>query len=1133
MTAPTPQPTARPEPTDEPGSFAPAPADSAPRHHHRREREVVVPRTGSWPQQVARWTGRLLMAVAVWQLIALIIRPFARGFVDTVTSWLDVVGLPHPTPFSVVLTALIGSAVLRRQRAALWFIQIVWLLPVVLVVAGSAVLVAAGQAQEVDLTDEPVLFWLSGVGCLVAMAILFTARKAFTARLRAGAWWQAALVFLGGMVLSVVVTFLLLEIVPDSLDTLRDRFNWAVSVAAGTTPDVAPFLAEGSAPHWVRVVAGLISAVGLLLAIVVFLRGASRSAETDRDSELAVRRLLLTYPNDDSLAYFATRDDRHAVFSPNGEAAVSFRVVSDVALAAGDPIGDPQQWEEAINEFIATSRRYGWAPAVVGAGEHGARLYAEHGFSVSTLGDESVIDTRTFSLASPQLGAVRHAIARPRREGYTVKIARAEDIDPEDLADLIREADEWRHGDERGYSMSLSRFGDRRDPRALIVSAYDAHGALRGVLGFVPWARTGISLDVMRRSPEAVNGVTEFMVTSLATQGRGMGIEKISMNFAMLREVFASGEKVGASAWHRLVRRVLLAASRIWQMDSLYKSNQKYDPQWQARYICTIPGQTTHALWAYGQAEGFVPTAPRWLRRRERAASLEQGTGREELATAVLAQEAELRMPAVPPRKLTDQQRARYAKLDLLREAGMDPYPVGVPRTHRVGDVTESMIESGAVVSISGRIVRLRDLGGVIFAVLRERTHEVQVMVTADRPDSRPDLFSRVVDLADTISVTGEVTRSRTGELTVHASSWVMASKALTPPPDKYRGLQDADQRARLRHIDLALNKTPTHLLEGRSVAVWAMRQEFAKREYLEVETPILQAIHGGANARPFTTHINAYDMNLYLRIAPELFLKRLAVGGFERIFEIGRNFRNEGVDYKHNPEFTSLEAYQAYADYTVMRELTRELIIAAARAVHGRPIAIDPNDGSEVNLDVPWPVVTCHEAVSRAVGEEITPDTPIERVRELCEKHEIAFGIDHSHGSLVAELYDELVEDQTTFPTFYTDFPKETSPLTREHRVDPRLAERWDLVAFGSELGTAYSELINPVDQRDRFTRQSLLAAMGDPEAMEIDEEFLSALEFGLPPTGGLGLGVDRVYMFIVGATIRETLTFPFTKPQ
>ena len=428
-------------------------------------------------------------------------------------------------------------------------------------------------------------------------------------------------------------------------------------------------------------------------------------------------------------------------------------------------------------------------------------------------------------------------------------------------------------------------------------------------------------------------------------------------------------------------------------------------------------------------------------------------------------------------------------------------------------------------------MVRLRDLGGVTFAVLRENNHEVQVMVTSDRPDSRPEQFTHLVDLADTISVTGNVTRSRAGELTVHAASWVMASKALTPPPDKFKGLTDADTRTRLRHIDLALNELPTQLLTGRSKAVWAMRNAFAQREFIEVETPILQAIHGGANARPFTTHINAYDMDLYLRIAPELFLKRLAVGGFQRIFEIGRNFRNEGVDYKHNPEFTSLEAYQAYADYNTMRELTRELIIAAAIAVHGRPIAISP-EGEEIDLDVEWPVVTCHDAVSKAVGEPITPDTPIERIHELCEKYEIPFGIDHSHGSLVAELYDELIEGQTTFPTFYTDFPKETSPLTREHRVDPRLAERWDLVAFGAELGTAYSELINPVDQRERFTQQSLLAALGDPEAMAIDEGCLSALEFGLPPTGGLGLGVDRCYMFIVGATIRETRTVPFVKP-
>ena len=632
----------------------------------------------------------------------------------------------------------------------------------------------------------------------------------------------------------------------------------------------------------------------------------------------------------------------------------------------------------------------------------------------------------------------------------------------------------------------------------------------------------------MRRSPEAVNGVTELMISTLATQGRAIGIEQISLNFAMLREVFEQGERVGATPGQRFQRRLLLAASRWWQMDSLYKSNLKYAPSWQSRYMCAEPGQMTHALVAYGQAEGFVPEGPAWIRRRTRAVELERAQARQATATAVMEQETLLRMPVVPERHLSDQQRYRVAKLDALREAGMNPYPVSVPRTHQISEVVEG-IEGD--ISISGRVVRLRDLGGVTFAVLRENSQEVQVMVTSDRPQSHPEQFTHLVDLADTISVTGNVTRSRTGELTVHAASWVMASKALTPPPDKFKGLTDADTRLRLRHVDLALNEAPTKLLRDRSTAIWAMRNAFARHDFIEVETPILQPIHGGANARPFTTHINAYDMDVYLRIAPELFLKRLAVGGFQRIFEIGRNFRNEGVDYKHNPEFTSVEAYQAYADYNTMRELTVELIRAAAVAVHGRPIAIAP-DGTEIDLMQEWPVVTCHEAVSRVVGEEITPDTPIERIRELCVKYDIPVGIDHSHGSLVNELYDELTEAPTTFPTFYTDFPRETSPLTREHRDDPRLAERWDLVAFGAELGTAYSELINPVDQRERFTQQSLLAALGDPEAMEIDEEFLSALEFGLPPTGGLGLGVDRVYMFLVGATIRETLTFPFMKP-
>ncbi|HCX86068.1 MAG TPA: lysine--tRNA ligase, partial [Micrococcales bacterium] len=891
-------------------------------------------------------------------------------------------------------------------------------------------------------------------------------------------------------------------------------------------------LKESTEASWMLSVFGFGTGASIILAFWTGLRSARDAERIDIDQERRIREGLAAHSSD-SLGYFGTRRDRSAFFAD--DCVITYQVHAGVCLVASDPVGPPQQWAAAARSFVAHAESFGWVPAVLAASKQGAQAYHDAGLKVLHVGDEAVLHTKDFTLSA--LPEVQRAVTKLTGLGYTIRIRHQSEIPAAELEELAIFADEWRDGEnERGFSMALGRFGDPADGGNLFVEALfpaDAGtlaGTTAGLLGFVPWGRTGVSLDVMRRSPEAVNGVTELMVSQLATRGRALGVDKISLNFAMLRGVFEQGERVGASFGARLQRRVLLLGSRWWQLDSLYKSNQKYDPQWLTRYLATgTVSQRTAALIAYGRAEGFVPEGPSWTRRRDRAPELNRSMSREVVA-AVLEQESRLRMPDPPARRLTDQQRARVDKLETLRAAGMEPYPVGVPRTHQVGEVTEELL--GQHVSVAGRVVRLRDLGGVVFAVLRENSRELQVIVTADRAGSRPDLFRRTVDLADTISVTGDVTRSRTGELSLHASAWTMASKALTPPPDKFRGLVDADSKARLRHVDLALNAAPTRLLVGRSVAVRAMRDVFAAHDYLEVETPILQTVHGGANARPFLTHINAYDMDLYLRIAPELFLKRLAVGGFQRVFEIGRNFRNEGVDYKHNPEFTSLEAYQAYADYTVMRHLTREVIIAAAVAVHGRPIAIAP-DGSEIDLDVEWPVVTCHKAVSRAVGEEVTPDTPIERVRELCELHDIAFGPDETHGLLVAELYDELVEGQTTFPTFYTDFPKETSPLTREHRTDPRLAERWDLVAFGSELGTAYSELVNPVDQRDRLTRQSMLAALGDPEAMEIDEEFLSALEFGLPPTGGLGLGVDRCYMFVVGATIRETLTFPFTKPQ
>ncbi len=336
--------------------------------------------------------------------------------------------------------------------------------------------------------------------------------------------------------------------------------------------------------------------------------------------------------------------------------------------------------------------------------------------------------------------------------------------------------------------------------------------------------------------------------------------------------------------------------------------------------------------------------------------------------------------------------------------------------------------------------------------------------------------------------------------------------------------------------MDLAINADARNLLVARSAVVKSLRDTLTARQYLEVETPILQQVHGGANAAPFLTHINAYHLDLYLRIAPELYLKRLCVAGMERVFEIGRVFRNEGVDFKHNPEFTILEAYEAHSDYEQMMVMCRELIQAAAVAAHGRQIILRPGpDGEPVEVDISgeWPVKTMHGAVAEKLGVEVTPQTPLAELQRLCDEHGIPYQPGWDAGAVAQEMYEHLVEDHTEFPTFYTNFPTSMSPLTRPHPTIPGVAAKWDLVAWGIELGTAYSELTDPIDQRARLTEQSLLAAGGDEEAMELDEDFLQALEHAMPPTGGLGVGVDRIVMLITGGSIRETLAFPLAKPK
>jgi lysyl-tRNA synthetase, class II len=495
--------------------------------------------------------------------------------------------------------------------------------------------------------------------------------------------------------------------------------------------------------------------------------------------------------------------------------------------------------------------------------------------------------------------------------------------------------------------------------------------------------------------------------------------------------------------------------------------------------------------------------------------------------------------PGPGPADLPEQMQVRRAKLDRMRASGVDPYPVGFPRTATIAEVRATYPDlppdtaTGQQVGVTGRVMLSRVVGKLCFAAIRDGTGDIQVMISLDRAGEQAlAAWKRDVDLGDHVGVVGEVITSRSGELSVLADSFAITAKALRPLPEKHAGLSDSESRVRQRYVDLIINPAARRMAEMRAAVTRSLREELHARGFLEAETPVLQVLHGGANARPFVTHSNAYDIDLYLRIALELYLKRLVVGGIDKVYEIGRIFRNEGADATHNPEFTMLEAYEAYGDYHTIGTLTRELIQAAAVAALGSTIVRRP-DGAEHDIGGDWPWVGVHEAVSAALGEEVTPDTSEERLRRLSGRAGVHQDPKWNRGQVLLELYEHLVEAGTQQPTFYRDFPVEVSPLTREHRSDPRLAERWDLVAFGAEIGTGYSELVDPVQERDRLTAQSLLAAGGDPEAMQLDEDFLRALEYGMPPSGGMGMGTDRLLIMLTGASIRETVLFPLVRPD
>ncbi len=487
---------------------------------------------------------------------------------------------------------------------------------------------------------------------------------------------------------------------------------------------------------------------------------------------------------------------------------------------------------------------------------------------------------------------------------------------------------------------------------------------------------------------------------------------------------------------------------------------------------------------------------------------------------------------------LPEQLRIRREKRAGILKRGAQAYPVSVPRTTSLLAIRQKHkdlpidISTGIIESVTGRVIFKRDTGKLCFAHLREGDGtELQSMFSLDKiGEEQLEIWKSEIDLGDIVSVTGEVITSKRGELSILVNSFTLAAKALRPLPVEHKPLSE-ESRVRMRYVDLIVRPEARENARLRPAVMRSLRNTFNTHNFLEVETPMLQVMHGGAAARPFKTFSNAYEMDLFLRIAPELYLKRCVVGGLEKVFEINRNFRNEGADSSHSPEFAMIETYEAYGDWNSMAELTRTLIQDAAKEVFGSHV-VKHHDGRELDLGGKWSEVSLFDAISDAVGEKVSAQTSNDDLKKIATKLGIKCDPKWVTGKLAEVIFEHAGVNKLTGPTFVKGFPIDTSPLVRAHRETSGIAEKWDLYIEGFELATGYSELIDPVIQRERLVEQTKLAATGDLEAMGLDEDFLRAMEYGMPPMGGMGMGVDRLLMALTGLGIRETILFPLVKP-
>ncbi len=745
--------------------------------------------------------GVFFGALAVFCAVTAVIAPL-RDLLRPVIRFLDTLTVPvSPNLAYAVFLFLLAGATASRKRIARRLVTAY----LVLVVVADAVYLAGGH------------YWAtipSLVLASAALALLFLARREFYAATRRGAVRRALLVLVAGLAVAILVGWGLVAAVPGTLP--RDQaLPWAANRVLGGLVEGAGF--DGRPPHWLFFLLGLFGALALLNAAATLLRSQRVVSALHGDEEARIRALLGAYGAQDSLGYFATRRDKAVVFAPSGKAAVTYRVEAGVCLASADPVGDPGAWDPAIEAWLRLARRYAWVPAVMGASEDGARAYARAGLNALQLGDEAVLAVAGFDLDGRDMRVTRQAVHRVRRAGATVRIRRHRALSEEEMREVVERADAWRDTEtERGFSMALGRLGDPADGDCLLVEAFDAEGGLVALLSFVPWGRDGISLDVMRRDRRAPNGIVEFLVAEVCGRAGRLGIHRVSLNFAVFRAAFEEGARIGAGPVLRAWRRLLLFFSKWWQLEALYRSNVKYQPEWYPRFLCySDAGALARISLASGIAEGFVPSLrTQWGRGHPRGVTAPAATeglppiDRLGLAGPPSGPDAADTLAGLP-----EQVRVRHRKLRRLRDAGTDPYPAdaGAP-THTLAAVRAAHpalpagARTGERATVAGRIMLVRDLGGIVFAVLRDWSGDLQLAVTRDGTGAPSlDRFTADTDLGDHVTATGEIGTSDRGEPTLFVTGWRLTSKCLHPLPDKRRGLADPEARVRQRYLDLVV----------------------------------------------------------------------------------------------------------------------------------------------------------------------------------------------------------------------------------------------------------------------------------------------------------------------------------------